>query len=197
MIRLKRIRSKLPVIGLSCSICLLAATMAFASEGGGGWRDIYDIVMKWVNFFILSFLLYKFLGGPLKNFFSKQKAELARQIEVLEKEKEEKIKSIDAARKEFEGSEDRLAALKEKIIHRGKMQKEALIQTAQEQSRLMLENAQRKVAFRIEQAKANFRVELIDTAIDTAIKHLPSHMTDQDNLRLLQLFLDDPQLARK
>lgn len=193
----KKLLLELPVVAFSCTVCLLVASMAFASEGGAGWRDIYDIVLKWVNFFILAFLFFKFVKNPLRNYFSGQKAELARQIDALEKDKEGKIRDIDEARKGLEGSEERLAALKERIVRRGEVEKEAMVKAAQDQSRLMLENAQRKVAYRIQQAKANFRAELIDTAINTVMKHLPPQMTDADNQRLIQLFLDDPEMAKK
>lgn len=197
MIGRKKLRLKLPVIIFSCTVCFLVATMAFASEGGAGWRNIYDIVLKWVNFFILAFLFFKFAKDPIRNYFSGQKAELARQIDDLEKELKEKIRDVDNARKEFEGSEERLAVLKEKIVRRGERDKEAMIKTAQDQSRLMLESAQRKVAYRIQQAKANFRAELIDTTVNAVMEHLPAQMTDVDNQRLFQLFLDDPGIAKK
>jgi F-type H+-transporting ATPase subunit b len=188
---------KLLVAILPCAIGLLAATTVYASDTGGGWREIYDIAMKWVNFAILAFLLVKFLRDPIRNYFSNQRAGLTDKIDSLEKEKEEKLHGVNEARRELESSGERLAALKEKIIHRGEREKEALIKTARDQSRLMLEGAQRKVAYRIEQARAEFRDELIDTAVTAAMKHFPAHMTDADNERLLQTFLDDPEMKGK
>jgi len=194
----KVIRRTTPVAVLSAAALLLPfASRALASEGAAGWRGTYDIVLMWINFGILSFLLIKFLKEPLRNYFAGRKAELANEIDALEKEKEEKIRSVDAARKELESSGERLAALKERLARRGEREKEAMIKAAQEQSRLMLESAQRKVEYRIQQAKANFRSELIDTAVNAAMEQLPSQVTDADNEKLLRLFLDDPGMATK
>ena len=179
---------------------LLFASRALASEGTGGWRDIYDVIMKWINFGIFAFIVFQIIKkfkGPLWALFAGDKADLENRIDNLEKEKEEKIRSIDSARKELEGSETRLVELKEKITHSGEREKEAMIKAARDQSRLMLESAQRKVAYRIEQAKANFRAELIDSAVNAAIEQLPSQVTEADNEKLLGLFLDDPEMASK
>ena len=201
MIDLKKLAAKMPsFMALATVPTLLFASQALASDSAGGWRDIYDVVMKWVNFGIFAFIVFmiiKKFKGPLWALFAGDKADLENRIDNLEKEKEDKIRSIDSARKELEGSEARLTELKEKMTRRGEREKEAMIEAARDQSRLMLESAQRKVAYRIEQAKANFRAELIDSAVNAAIKQLPSQVTDADNEKLLGLFLDDTEMASK
>ena len=197
MIDPKKLTRITPLYTVSVVAILFFATQALASEGTAGWRSIYDVVMKWVNFGIFAFLMIKFLKEPLRKFFAGRKTELANQIDALEKEKEEIIRSIDSTQKELEGSGARLAALKEKVTHRGEREKAAMITEAQDQSRIMLESAQRKVAYRIKQAKANFRSELIDSAVNAAMEQLPSQVTDADNKKLLQLFLNDPGMAAR
>jgi len=193
----KKLTGRTLPFALIVASVLFFATQALASEGEAGWRGIFDVAMKWVNFGILAFLLIKFLKDPLRNFFAGRKAELADQIVALEREKEEIIRRVDSAGIELESSGARLAALKEKITRRGEREKAAMIKAAQDQSRLMLESAQRKVAYRIQQAKANFRSELIDSAVNAAMVQLPSQVSDADNQKLLQLFLDDPGMTKK
>jgi hypothetical protein len=53
----------------------------------------------------------------------------------------------------------------------------------------MLEEARRKMENRIVQAKAGLKMELLDMAIDQAMKRLPAIITDSDNQRLLNDYM--------
>ena len=51
-------------ITYSCfvALCLhVAGGEVLAADGN--WRPVYDLVMRWVNFLILAFLLFKFFAG--------------------------------------------------------------------------------------------------------------------------------------
>lgn len=166
---------------------------AMAAERASDWRPTYDLVMKWVNFGLLAFILVKYLKDPLKEFFFGQKAMVARQIEKLEQEKEEKVQKITATQEMLADSDTRLAELKERMLQQGEREKEKIIEAARQQSSFILEGAKRKVAHRIQQAKTNFRAELIDMAVTAAAQQLPSQVNESDNQKLVNKFLTDTQ----
>jgi F-type H+-transporting ATPase subunit b len=176
-------------------VFFLKVPEALASEQASQWRPIYDLVMKWVNFGILSFILVKYAKGPLKEFLSGHKAIIARQIEKIEQEKEKTIEKINDTQKMLADSDRRLATLKERMIQQGEKEKEIIIEAARQQSRFMLEGAKRKVEHRIQQAKTNFRAELIDMAVNAAVQQLPSQVTAEDNQKLVTKFLEGAQTA--
>ena len=85
---------------LTCLIMLhLSAFDVLAAENSGGWRPIFDLAMRWINFLILAFLIIKFSRVPIKKFLAGKKQDIADEIGGLEAEKEEILRQIDESKK--------------------------------------------------------------------------------------------------
>jgi len=177
------------VFAIAMSLHFLG-TDALSAENNGGWRSKYDLIMKWVNFGILAFLLVKFAGGPIKEFLQGRKEEVAIEINKIEKEKEKASERIKEAIQTLEESDVRFEKLKGRILEQGEREKQKIIENAQDQSRIMLEGAKRKIENRIHQAKKTIRSEMVDAAIELALERIPNEITDQDNQRFIEVFLD-------
>lgn len=164
---------------------LFTGSTAMASGGSEGWRETYDLAMKWINFGILIVLFIKFAKTPLMNFLNTQSESLARDIKRLE---EAKKKSQDRS-KEIAGRladrQSRVDSIKEKIIQQGAKEKEKIVKDAKGQSRYMLEDARKRMASQVLQAKTKLQSELVDEVISLAMKRLPREITDADNNALL------------
>jgi len=164
---------------------LLTGSTAMASGGSEGWRETYDLAMKWINFGILIVLFIKFAKTPLMNFLNTQSESLARDIKRLE---EAKKKSQDRS-KEIAGQladrQSRVDSIKEKIIQQGAKEKEKIVKDAKGQSRYMLEDARKRMASQVLQAKIKLQSELVDEVISLAMERLPREITDADNNALL------------
>lgn len=158
-----------------------------AAEEAGGWRETYDLALRWGNFLILAFLIVKFARTPLKDFLKGQREKLAAEISKKEKEKATiEVQDIMTALNE---SEIRFADLKERIIEQGKKRKDLIVEDAKDQSRQMLEETKNRVKHKIEQAKKQLKAELVDTAIELALDQLPREVTDEDNEKFLDQFI--------
>jgi F-type H+-transporting ATPase subunit b len=162
---------------------------ALAGEDSGNWRPIYDLVMRWINFGILAFVLIKFGREPLKGFLKGRKEELAVEIKKVEDEKEKIENQIKEALKTIEESDIRFAELKARIIEQGEKGKQKIIEKAQTQSRIMMEGAKQKIDSQIKQAQSMLRAEIVDSAIALAIERLPEMITDEDNLKFVDMYL--------
>lgn len=182
---------------ISClALCMMCGALllhvmgaeAFAGEQAD-WRPTYDLVMKWVNFAILVFIIVWFGKKPIMNFLRSQKEEVAEEIELLEKKKAELAEEIRKTQKALEESDAHFANLKDKIVLQGEKRKEELIEEARQQSAFMMEMSKKKIGNQILQAKRNFKVELIDAAMDIAEKRLPDEMTLEDDEKLVNLYL--------
>jgi len=164
---------------------LLTGSTAMASGGSEGWRETYDLAMKWINFGILIVLFIKFAKTPLMNFLNTQSESLSRDIKRLE---EAKKKSQDRS-KEIAGQladrQSRVDSIKEKIIQQGAEEKEKIVKDAKGQSRYMLEDARKRMASQVLQAKIKLQSELVDEVISLAMERLPREITDADNNALL------------
>ncbi|MDM8536095.1 hypothetical protein QUF70_05015 [Desulfobacterales bacterium HSG17] len=174
-------------IGILC--IFFCGQIAFASEGGDNWRHNYDLGMKWLNFAILAFIIYKFGKTPLMNFLHGQKDRLSVEIVEMEKDKSlinEKLKEIQSV---LDKGEAHYAELKERITRQGLKNKNDIIEQAKTQSQIMMEASKQKVGNQIVQAKRNFKAELIDAAVALASEKLPNAITDDDNQRFVDNYL--------
>ena len=173
---------------LTCLIMLhLSAFDVLAADDSGGWRPLFDLAMRWINFLILAFLLIKFSRAPIKKFLAGKKQDIADEIGGLESEKEEVLRQIDESKNQLENSRERLSLLKKRIVTEGEKTRQKIIDEAELESKMMLKSAKQKVDRRIVEARQLLKSELVDSAITLAAKLLPEKITEQDN----QKFIDD------
>ena len=163
---------------------------ALAAEKSGGWRPIYDIILRWINFGIIVFVVVKYAKTPIINFLRGQKDKLAQEINRLENEKDDIKGKIKETLKAVDESEARFAELKDRIIQQGEKKKTEIIESSQDQSKLMLEDATRRIDAYFLKAKNEFRAEMIDKAMDMATEQLPREITPEDNDKFTHLFLE-------
>ena len=78
----------------------LLSLNGYAAEGSSNWRPIYDLIMRWINFGIIVFVVYKYARKPFMNFLRGRKEKVAEEIEALETRKEE-MNSLLPASKEI------------------------------------------------------------------------------------------------
>ena len=168
----------------------LLSLNGYAAEGSSNWRPIYDLIMRWINFGIIVFVVYKYARKPFMNFLRGRKEKVAEEIEALETRKEEMIAGINQTQKDIEESDIRFNELKERIIQQGEKKKVEIIESAQNHSKMMIEDAKRRIGAHFLNAKNEFRTELIDKAMDMALERLPMEITPEDNDKLTRLFLE-------
>ena len=189
---MKRIRKSAGIccfkLALAAGI-LLIGSEAIAADNSGSWRPVFDLVMRWLNFIIIVFILVKFARRPIKDFLLSRREEVAREIEVVEKKKEEADKKIQDAVRMLDESEMRFARIKERIIQEGETKKKQLIEDAQQESKILLESTRKKIENQLLDAKRAFKAELVDKAISLAMKRLPEEITAEDNQKFTNQFL--------
>ncbi len=166
---------------------------ALSAETSGGWRPLYDEILLWFNFGIVVFLFVKYGKTPLMNFLRGRKEKLKHEIERLEERKEEAADKIKEIYKVLDESEDRFATIKARIVERGENKKQAILEAAQQQSKMMLVDANRRIKNYFFQAQDKFKAELIDAAIDMALKRLPQEIADADNEKFVNEYLAGAQ----
>jgi len=162
----------------------------YAAEGSSNWRPTYDLIMRWINFGIIVFVVYKYARKPLMNFLRGRKEKVAEEIEALETRKEEMVDRINQTQKDIEESDVRFEELKERIIQQGEKKKTEIIESAKNHSKMMFEDSNRRIGTHFLHAKSEFKAELIDRAMDMAMERLPREITPEDNDKFTRLFLE-------
>ena len=163
---------------------------AVAADETPGWRPVFDLVMRWLNFGIIVFIIVKYAKTPIKNFLLNRREEVAKEIGEIEEEKEKANNKIQEATRMLEDSEIRFNKIKERIILEGEKKKQKIIENAQQESKILLEETRKKVANQLREAKEEFKAKLIDTAVSSAIERLPNEITSEDNQKFIHLFLE-------
>ncbi len=163
---------------------------AIAEDGTMEWRPIYDFVMRWINFGILVFFLAKVAWPLLVKFLSGQKSEIQEKILRIQKDKEEILSEVQEARDSLENSGPRLKEIKSRIVEQGERRKQEIIDEANEYSRLMMSHARQRIDNQIFQARKKVMDDLLDMAMEKALERLPREITEEDNDRLIQEYLN-------
>jgi F-type H+-transporting ATPase subunit b len=163
---------------------------ALAAESTEDWRPLFDLIMRWLNFAIIAFVLFKFGRKPIKDFLANRREEIDYQIKKYEQQKEAAAEKVKEATTILDESTDRFEQIKQRIIKDGETKKQQIIEKAQQESRMLLEGAQRKIQNQIVEARNVIHSELIDTAIALAEKRLPDEITATDEQRLIEHYME-------
>jgi len=107
--------------------------------------DIKLLIFQIFNFFILFFILYKFLSKPLNSIINERKA----QIEEGFKKYEEALSLIKKINK-----------IKKKILAKAEKEKEKILFEAQEEKNLILQKALIEAQIEKDKAKSRLKKEL-------------------------------------
>jgi F-type H+-transporting ATPase subunit b len=145
--------------------------------------------MLWINFLIFVVVLYKVLKQPLKNFIDGQKYQIEKELKKAEEDKKVAVKKIEESKRLLEAGKARFEGIVRMIVQEGERKKDEIIKDAEDQSRVMMEDAKRKVASSIYLAKTALKSEILDDAFDMAQNRLPTVVTESDNQRLLERYL--------
>ena len=171
------------------SLHFLLGTFDVIAAEGSGWRHTYDRSMLVFNFALLSFLSFKFLRKPFVNFLRGEKEKIERRVKQVEEKMALAHKKIQETNKIVDESDAGFEALKQRIVTQGKKRKDEIIQEAQLESRLILEDAKMRIENQIFKAKSMIKAELVDTAVDLAMKKLPQEITAEDDQKIFQDYL--------
>ena len=187
----KSLRTNYWRIALLCLFLILYCfvSQSFAAEESESWRETYDLVMRWLNFFIFAAIIVKLGKNPIKAFVGQQREEVSTEIQLLEEEQKELKDKVDQTLKMGEESQEQLEQLKDRILAEGQRRKDKILEDAKSQSVLMIEDAKRKSEYRILMARKKFRQELIDAAAEIALKKLPNTVVKEDQDARLNQFM--------
>ena len=172
------------------TILALFCPDAVAAETTQNWRPVFDRVMRWVNFAIIAFVLFKFGHKPIKDFLANRREEIDYQIKKFDQQKQAAEEKVKEATEMLNDSVARFEKIKQRIIEDGEKRKQQIIEDAHKESQMMLEAAQRRIQNQIVAAKNLIRSELIDAAIALAEKKLPQEITASDEQKLTKNYIE-------
>lgn len=173
------------VVCLASFFILIFSGMVFAAEE---WQktDTYRII----NFAVLVLILFFVLRKPVANFFTDRVRLIKEQLQDLENQKAEAEKKLA----EYNERLRTLDAEAEKIIQeyqrQGEDARENILKQAQAAAEKMEEQARKTIEQEFAEAKLKLETELFDSAVEKAEARMKTHITNDDQDRLVKEYLD-------
>ena len=159
----------------------------FKSVERKAWNDI----MLFVNFGILVFLFIKYAKNPLMNYLRGERAKISKEISSLEDQVQKARELMEAEADKYKDMDARVKEIQENIIELGKKEKEEMIEKAKNTADLMVSDAKAYAFHQMELARRKFGEEMLDKAVDIAVKALRKDMSSDDDDKIINQFAQD------
>lgn len=152
-------------------------------------RKIWKTVWRFINFFILAFVIVKFGRKPLMNFLSNHGAETGEQLYQIKN-------VLDETESEYRKTEAKLARIEELITEvksyieqDAKRLKQKILDNAEDNSKHMIHEAKEVAESRLKTARDKIKNELIELAMTEAEKIIREHIAAEDQDRLIDEYM--------
>lgn len=171
---------------------LLYPFILFASEGHEASHhfDPRMELFRLVNFLVFLFLLYKFAGKSLKNFFGSRVENIKRGLEEAEKAYTSALSKYDEAKAVLAKMDEEVRA----IYDRARLEAEEQSRRIKEETERMIERLREQAKsacdLEIKRAKKELEKEVADLAVTLAKEILVKNISDEDHRRLLQEYVN-------
>jgi F-type H+-transporting ATPase subunit b len=182
-------------------IAILAPSMALAKkdhekEGPTPFRKAWDEIWRWINFFILVFVIVRYGGKPIKEFLAKQ---YRQEVERVEQHRS----MVDEARSEYESALKRLEEIEETtreietfIMADAERLKREIIEDAEKMSEQIIEEARDRAMMRILNARQNLKKELVEEVFAKAEELIRRNIVSEDRERMIETNINEIAVAK-
>lgn len=189
----KNRKRRLFAAGCFAAGSVLLSSMALAAGGGGADRsgDLLDLLYRYINFSLLVIILFIVLRKlPIKEYFSSRIEGIKKELEELKRQREaaeRKAQELESKLKAFEGERKEIL---EQFRADGLAEKERILAEAGERAKQMLEQAGVSIQYEIQTAKEKLKQEVVALAAQRAEEIIAREMTDKDQDRLVNEFIE-------
>ncbi len=160
-------------------------------HGGDRSRDLLDLLKRFLSFTVMVIVLvvvFKKFG--VKEMLTARIGEIRQRLEDLEKEKAETESRYREAERKLRDFESERQDIIEQFKKEGEAEKERIIAEAQQRSEQILKQAELTIEQEMQSAKNRLRQGVVDLAAQRAGEIMAKEMTDKDQDRLVNEFIE-------
>ncbi|HYC57836.1 MAG TPA: ATP synthase F0 subunit B [Candidatus Binatia bacterium] len=178
------------------SLLLLGSAPALAASGAGDHGNGHSaaawltLAFSFVNFFIFSFVMYRFAWPALRDFLVNRSRELQEAMSVAANAREE----AERIRREYAVKEAALGetrrAMIEELRESAERDRERLLEEARLAGERLRADAERRAESELARARRELRAEAARLAAEIAERDIRSRLGDADQSRLVQEFVE-------
>ncbi|WP_419785733.1 F0F1 ATP synthase subunit B [Pseudodesulfovibrio sp.] len=175
--------------------CLAIATVAFANEPEGAHHAVFtaenvkNYGLRMVNFVLFAFVLYKFAGSKIKDFFVGRRDGIKQDLDDLQSrqaEAEKKLKEVEAGIANMAKEKDAILA---QAKEQGEAIKAAIIEKAKKDAVALTEQAKRTASNEAQAAVDRIRADLAELVVGAAEKVVTEKLKAEDHDKLVDEYL--------
>lgn len=189
----RRIRS---IIVLT-AVLLPAAVFAATGEGSSTGRQLYDLVMRIINFAILLGALIYFLRKPARSFIENS----VEAIRKLIKDAEETRKTAEAKMKEaeekFAGLSRQVEELMEHAREESETEKARILSEAEKAVEKLKREASQAIQQELKKSQEELRNEVAQIAVTIAREIIRENIQEKDHTRFVAEYLEKLEVSQQ
>lgn len=177
---------------------LLFCALSYASGGGGGEHaaaqesgKLLDLLYRFINFALLVIILVVVVKKTsIKDLLANRREEIRRKLEELQKGRDDAESRHQELEKKLKEFEKERVELIEQFREEGLKEKERIVAEAKERARQIVEQAGLTIEYELKSAKEKLGREVMALAAQKAEEIISTEMTDEDQDRLVDEFIE-------
>ncbi|NPA24848.1 MAG: F0F1 ATP synthase subunit B [Deltaproteobacteria bacterium] len=181
----------------------LTVAVAGAAEGGGEHhKSLYtllaedpmpllkDFLWRVLNLVVLLWILIKFAGKPVKEYFAGRRESIQKGIEEAREAKAAAEKIYKEYQDKLAGLDDELRQIEEKAQLEAEREKTRMRQETEELVAKLQQQARQMADQEVASAKRQLREEAAQLALEVAEKLVRENVSDDDRKRMVENYLE-------
>ena len=197
---MKTRRSSIAVAAFAVLATIAAATLAYASEGGGGeghHEPTWTLtILGFVNFSIYAFIMYRFAWPAVVKYLKERRATVVSALEAAARAHAE----AEALKAEFEAKlknvEADAARARDELMEIARNEADNLVAEAKRSADRIRRDAQLVADQEVARARRTLQEDAAQLIVKVAGELVSQKLTSEDQARFVQSFIADTNAAR-
>ena len=169
---------------------------AFAEEGIGSGRKLWNNIMLWVNFGIMVFIFIRYAKKPLMDYLHSVRKKIEGSLKEVDAQMASAKSVMTAEDAKLKGIDEEIRLIHERMLEMGRAEKEKIIESGRVTAEKMIENAKAYAEYRLAVARKVIFDEMVDLAVSMAEEKLKEGISQEDSDRLFADFLHHLEMSR-
>lgn len=180
-----------PISALTALAILALPATAFAAAGGGKGFPWGAWIAGILNLLIFLWIIYKFFGSSISEFFKNRRETLIADLEEARKLREEAEARLEEYTARLDALEDERKQLLEEYHEQGEREKKRIIEDAKKQVEKMRADAEVTIEQETKKAIASLERQVVDLAVDMTEKMAQTKLGASEQTALIDNYVGE------
>jgi F-type H+-transporting ATPase subunit b len=179
------------------AVLLPAAVFAAAGEGSTTGRQLYDLVMRIINFAILFGVLIYFLRKPARSFIENSLQTIRKLITDAEETRKIAEANMKEAEEKLAGLSREIEELMEHAREESEAEKARVLSEAEEAVERLKREASQAIQQELKKSQEELRNEVAEIAVTIAREIIQENIQEKDHTRFIAEYLEKLEVSQQ